>query len=161
MHAAQLRHPSSMIELAQYFKECEPSSTLIHASIEASIWDWHVAGNSISTAKHEELDIERMERDGELTVYSKQKATIYLQKPVPLVRLDEAFGCDPRRTLNRLFEKIEKPNTRATDAGLLPAIFWLDLARKIMKRVRSDSLRGTEPKEVIVRVGDGLGRSFL
>ncbi|MEM8625383.1 MAG: hypothetical protein AAGG47_17925, partial [Pseudomonadota bacterium] len=87
------------------------------------------------TTRLETLDIGRMEFRGEAGVYSTEGRGILLlqderhpSRSIPLVRLDDAFRENPRRTLNRLFEKIANPASKSVDRRLLPLMFWLDVA---------------------------------
>ena len=88
-------------------------------------------GNQILMPSGEQLDVDRMERLGEASVYSVKGEVILLEKSVRLTRLDDAFGQNTRRTLNRLFEKIGQPTKQRVDRRLLPLMFWMDVVRKI------------------------------
>jgi hypothetical protein len=96
------------------------------------VWDWYVEGNRVVIPTGEQVDIDRMERVGETSVYSTKGKVILIEEGVPLIRLDDAFGQNTRRTLNRVFEKIDQPNKRRVDRRFLPLMFWMDVARKII-----------------------------
>jgi len=106
---------------------------MVRDLVTAILWNWHASGGCIVTATGEVLDIERMERLGEAFVYSSEGNVIYLEPGIPLVRLDDAFRENTRRTLNRMKEKLRKPCTKRVDKRLLPLVFWLDVAKKIIE----------------------------
>lgn len=128
----QLSNPTAMSALGDFFKRQAPTANLVRDAICASVWDWYADGNQVLTPTGEELDIERMERVGEISVYSTKGKVIFLEQGVSLIRLDDAFRQNTRRTLNRVFEKIEQPIGRRVDRRLLPLMFWMDVTRKII-----------------------------
>jgi len=128
----QLGNPTTMSALGCFFKGHAPTANLVRDRIFACVWDWHVAGNRMLMPTGEQLDVERMERVGEASVYSTKGKVIFLEKCVPLTRLDDAFRQNTRRTLNRVFEKTVQPTKRRVDKRLLPLMFWMDIARKLI-----------------------------
>lgn len=129
----RLSNPAEMSVLGVYYKVRAPTANLVRDLICGTVWDWHTAGNLVLMPTGEVLDIERMERGGEASVYSKGGTIIFLEDGVPLTRLDDAFGENTRRTINRLFEKINRPSKRRVDRRLLPLMFWMDVVRKILE----------------------------
>lgn len=130
----QLSNPAEMSSLGRYFKGQAPTANLVRDHIFAVVWDWHEAGNQLLLQTGEQLDIGRMERGGEASVYSTKGKVIFLEDDVPLTRLDDAFGENTRRTINRVFEKVARPLKRRVDRRLLPLMFWMDTARRIIER---------------------------
>jgi len=49
-----------------------------------------------------------------------------------LTRMDDVWGANSRRNMNRLFEKIEAPAQRAVDRRLWPMMFWLDVSWQLL-----------------------------
>lgn len=129
--AWQLSKPETMSALACYFKGQAETANLVRDKMCASVWEWSMDGNQILMPSGEQLDVDRMERLGEASVYSVKGEVILLEKSVRLTRLDDAFGQNTRRTLNRLFEKIGQPTKQRVDRRLLPLMFWMDVVRKI------------------------------
>ena len=109
-HSACCRNPVLFQIFALLFFSRADTANMVRDLVTATIWIWHVDGGVIVTAKGEELDIERMERMGEAFVYSTKGKVIYLEPGVPLVRLDDSFGENTRRTLNRMKEKLKNPS---------------------------------------------------
>jgi hypothetical protein len=132
--AWQLSNPAEMSSLGRYFKGQAPTANLVRDHIFGVVWDWHEAGNQLVLHTGEQLDIGRMERGGEASVYSTRGRVIFLEDKVPLTRLDDAFGENTRRTINRVFEKVARPLKRRVDRRLLPLMFWMDTARRIIER---------------------------
>lgn len=131
--AWQLSNPAGMSSLARYFRGQAPTANLVRDLICGTVWEWHAAGNLILMPTGEHLDIERMERLGEASVYSGAGKIIFLEDSVPLIRLDDAFGENTRRTINRVFEKAARPSKRRVDKRLLPLMFWMNAARRIIE----------------------------
>ena len=129
--AWQLSSPEKMSALAVYFKGQAPTANLVRDAIFVTVWEWHIDGNRVLLPTGDQLDIERMERVGETPVYSTSGKMILIEEGVPLVRLDDAFGQNTRRTLNRVFEKISQPSKRRVDRRLMPLMLWMDVAQKI------------------------------
>ncbi|MCA8883380.1 MAG: hypothetical protein KDA50_06490 [Rhodobacteraceae bacterium] len=132
-HPACLRNPVLFQVFALFFFERTDSANMVRDLITASIWDWHADGGKIVTSRREELDIGRMETLGEAYVYSTKGKAIYLEPGIVLTRLDDSFGENTRRTLNRMKEKLKNPCTQRVDKRLLPLMFWMDVARKIIE----------------------------
>jgi len=130
--AWRLSNPAEMSSLGGFFKGQAPTANLVRDAIFSTVWDWYVEGNRVVIPTGEQVDIDRMERVGETSVYSTKGNVILIEEGVPLIRLDDAFGQNTRRTLNRVFEKIDQPNKRRVDRRLLPLMFWMDVARKII-----------------------------
>lgn len=129
----QLGSPAEMSSLGAFYKGRAPTANLVRDLICAVVWDWHATGNRVLMPTGEQLDIERMERVGEASVYSTKGKIIVLEDGVPLTRLDDSFGENTRRTMNRVFEKVARPSNRRVDMRLLPLMFWKDAARKIIE----------------------------
>lgn len=130
--AWQLSDPAEMSALGSFFKGQAPTANLVRDAIFSTVWDWYVEGNFVLVPTGEQLDIDRMERVGETSVYSTKGRVILIENGVPLIRLDDAFGQNTRRTINRVFEKIDQPTKRRVDRRLLPLMFWMDVAKKII-----------------------------
>lgn len=132
-HSACLRNPIIFTILTRFLFARAETANMVRDLVTAILWNWHASGGCIVTATGEVLDIERMERLGEAFVYSSEGNVIYLEPGIPLVRLDDAFRENTRRTLNRMKEKLRKPCTKRVDKRLLPLVFWLDVAKKIIE----------------------------
>jgi hypothetical protein len=148
---SKLRDPNHESMLAQLHRNGAASASAAHNRITYSILDHHDAGGIVMTANRKILDIERMETRGEPFVFDTDGKLIVLeQKILPnrggsrmgelfhpkeltlLTRPEDSFGASPRRTMNRFFEKADKPSTRCVDGRLLSMMFWADASMKIV-----------------------------
>lgn len=133
----KLRCPNEVSTNAAIIRKWADTANLVRDGISRAVTDWNDDGRLIKSGKPylQILDIERMERAGELIVYNKSGETVLInaqdEDPITLVNIDDCFRMNSRRTLNRLFEKIECPGTRAVDRRLRPLVFWIDIAIKI------------------------------
>jgi hypothetical protein len=98
-----------------------------------------------SRGPRQKLDVKRMERAGEATVFDCEGNDIYLtrdfkdekaSKPkgvsMKLIRIDDAWRAGSRRTMKRLYDKVDVPSLRAVDRRLLPMMFWLDASWQLL-----------------------------
>lgn len=126
-----LRDPWHEQALARFWKETAPTANTVCDQITFAVLDAYFDGTAILTARGDELDLDRMEQTEEPFVRRVDGKLITLLPGLKLKRLDEAFGENTRRTMNRLFEKIQAPGRQAVQGRMLPLMFWLDVARKI------------------------------
>lgn len=127
----KLRDPNHESELARFHRAGASSANMARNHMTFSILDHHEDGGIILTAKGAVLDLERMETLGEQFVYDTDGKTVHLEDDVPLIRLDDSFGANPRRTMNRFFQKADQPSSQCVDHRLLSMMFWADASRKI------------------------------
>jgi len=91
------------------------------------------------------IDVKRMESLGEQHVYDTKGLRVYLfrdyqndictmskENSIALVRMDDAWGQNSRRTINRLYEKISQPGEKSIDRRLLSMMLWLDASSQIL-----------------------------
>lgn len=136
----KLRNPMEESRRASVIQSWAGTANLIRDCIQELIWDWHVEGGKIVTGSRQpqELCLERMETLGEAHVYDVdgQKISLHCanEAPLYLVRVDDCFRRNTRRTINRHFEKINNPSNRAVDRRLRSLMFWEDVAIKIAER---------------------------
>lgn len=154
----KLSDPDHAVLLAEVHLPTAPTANLMIQRAMARIEDYHGEGGVIcyaagirwkdgrrGRAPLQQIDFERMERSGEAAVYDVDGLQIYLlrdfkdeasKKPrflsVPLSPLGDCWRGNSRRTINRMYEKIETPSTRAADRRLWSTMFWLDVSRRIM-----------------------------
>ena len=111
------------------------------------IWEWYESGGGIKahvpkergkhpksatkSVKYYTLDIARMELLGELTLYSIYNEPVLVDLETRLIRVEESFRSNTRRTLNRQFAKIGSPSRRLVVKSLWSLMFWEDVAFKI------------------------------
>lgn len=117
--------------LAASHVDTGPSASLVLMRLKGRILAANADGMTIGFGNRE-IDIDRMEYAGELGAYDVKGDVILLDQSSPLVSLDRCWGSSPRRTMSRLFEKIEKPSAKAL-AGMAPSrMFWLHISDQIM-----------------------------
>lgn len=131
---SRLRDPEHERLLAIIHKPTAPTANLVSQRVMSRILDWHATGNIIETHDHRVLNIKRMEFVGEQFVYDIGGKPIFLEKGVPLIRMDDCWGENSRRTINRHFEKIDRPSTQQVDKRRLPMMFWMDISMKAMEQ---------------------------
>lgn len=134
---AKLRCPKEEANRAAIIRDWAGTANLVRDTVVDEISNWHETGGMIISGKPylQFLDISRMERTGESFVYDQGGEFVLVnlqgESPIALVNIDDSFGSNTRRTLNRLFEKIEAPNGRAVDRRLRSMAFWTDIAINI------------------------------
>lgn len=156
---SRFRDPAHAQLLAVAHKSTAPTANLMIQRTMDRIIEFHKKGGKVyhdgaevlfrggSRAKGpmQELNVARMERAGEASVYDANGQRVFLaldfhsqlkknaaMNSVPLVRMDDAWGANSRRTVNRFYEKIETPSERAVDRRLWSMMFWLDVSHQIM-----------------------------
>lgn len=137
----RLRCPKHLIALARYFKDDRSTANAVRDRILSTVYEWHMDGGSVLTASGVELDVGRSEYSGEAYMYSTRGETVYLDRDcsVKLCRIDDVFGADTRRTLNRIFARSEGVGLYRVQYRQLSLIAWLDIARKILDLQSSKS----------------------
>lgn len=134
---ANLMLQRAMSRVIEFSKQ---GSEIIHDGAETRL----SCGRKIKGPK-QVLDIARMERFGEASLYDTKGQRVFLirdfkdealEQPkgltLPLIRMDDAWRMNSRRTINRHYEKIEHPSQRAVDRRLLSMQFWLDASAQIL-----------------------------
>lgn len=134
----RLRSPRHMSNCAAFAKPLAPTANLVRDDITGTILDWIFDGGLVVTAKGLQLDLLLMEETDDPFVRDINGTYVTLMKGVPLTRLDESWGENSRRTINRFFEKIEKPSKQAVDKRLLSMMFWVDLSWKIVEHRKEE-----------------------
>jgi len=155
----KLSDPDHTVLLAEVHLPTAPTANLMIQRAMARIEDYHDEGGFICYASDvrwkdgrrgrgpwQQLDFERMERSGESAVYDVNGLQIYLlrdfkdeasKKPrflsVPLSPLGDCWRGNSRRTINRMYERIETPSTRAVDRRLWSTKFWLDVSWQLVE----------------------------
>lgn len=143
----KLRNPQEEARLATWLKSLGSTANESRDAMTNLIWEWHESGGDIKarvpkergkrpkcavkSLKHYTLDIARMELLGELTLYSIYNEPVLLDLETRLIRVEESFRSNTRRTLNRQFEKIDSLSRRRAVKSLWPLMFWEDVAFKI------------------------------
>lgn len=107
----------------------------VRDEITNTIYDWHADGGLIATVGRyaAEIDMTRLEYRGERTAYSMDNKVIILGDAIELVRVEDSFGSNTRRTLNRHFEKIGNPSSSCVDRRLIPGQFWEEVALRVIE----------------------------
>ncbi|MEP3247779.1 MAG: hypothetical protein ABJN40_07365 [Sneathiella sp.] len=130
----QLRNPLYEADLAKFFVGKAETATLILDLATFVIFDHYADGGRVLMANGTMLDLDRMESTGERFVYDCDGNEIFLQKNCLLIRTEDCFGESPRRTMNRFLQKAIRSSKTTVDIRLLPMLFWLDIARKILMK---------------------------
>lgn len=140
-HSACLRNPVLFGIFTRFFFARAMTANAVRDRVLAEVWEWHIAGGEVATSQGVVLDIERMETLGETIVYSIDGEPIYLEKDVPLENIETAFKASTRRTINRMREKLHKPNRQRVDKRLLSTLFWMDVSKKLIERRETETLQ--------------------
>ncbi|WP_299500459.1 hypothetical protein [uncultured Roseobacter sp.] len=136
----ELRCPREEAKRAAIIRTWAETANLVRDRILMEIWNWQQIGGRVipSPASNTAVDLDRMESLGEMHVYDVDRAKISVachnENQILLVRSDDCFGENTRRTLNRHFEKIYDPSKRAVDRRLRSFMFWEDVAIKIKEK---------------------------
>lgn len=139
-HPACARNPVHTSLLARFVFDQVGSANMVRDLALVTIWEWSAYGGEISLTPSGLLDLERMETNDEHFVFLKDGKPALLEPEVPLLRIDDCWGRNSRRTLNRLRKRIATPSAERTDQRLPPMLFWLDTYRKIR-------MRGVDPQK--------------
>lgn len=99
-----------------------------------AVLDFHDDGGVILIPGDIQIDMHRLECSGESSAYDTSGKAILIEKDVPLNRLEDSFGASPRRTLNRIFAKIEEPSKRRVNVQNLSRYFWMTVAMNILQK---------------------------
>ncbi|OUS37251.1 hypothetical protein A9Q94_06520 [Rhodobacterales bacterium 56_14_T64] len=129
----RLRDPEHERQMAIIHKSTAPTANLIIQRLMSDLFAWHVAGNVFETHDQLEIDFQRMETLGEQFVYDIKGKAIFLMRDVPLVRMDDCWGKNSRRTMNRLLEKIDRPSHQLVAFCNLSRMFWLDVHALVLE----------------------------
>lgn len=140
--ARVLQSRSEETRLAISHRDTAPSASLVLIELHTRIFEWNANGHSIGLDTSE-LDIDRMERSGEQSVYDihGEKVVLLLCRDgklcegeqTTLLGLDRCWGANPSRTINRLFEKIGQPGARKITGEALSRMFWLAISDSIIR----------------------------
>lgn len=102
----------------------------LHA-MSALVTGFHGDGGVILTASEAQIDMLRLEQSGELFARSVNGELLMLATEVPLMRMGDSFGADPKRTMNRIWSKLGKPAQRRVNVENLSRYFWMTVAMEI------------------------------
>lgn len=138
----RLAAPSHESEMMKGLRELGGTANTVKYEILNLVLDWHDNGGIIrarservidSRVRKEivTLDIERMEAADELLTYSDQGNPVRLRLDAPLMRIDDVFGADSKRTLNHQFSRVIRPAKRKAYKRRWSLLFWEDAALQI------------------------------
>lgn len=107
----------------------------VRDEVTNTVYDWHADGGLIATVGRQTatIDMTRLEYRGERTAYSVDGKVTLLGDGIELIRVEDSWGSNTRRTWNRHFEKINNPSSSSVDRRLIPGHFWEEVAVRIIE----------------------------